>query len=75
MGRDHELRPLPREGVDPREQGHLPGGGEGRLRLVEQVEPLRGKAVERQREEALPVGLLVQRPAAVVVDEAAAGPP
>ena len=48
------------------QQGQLPGGGEGRLGLVQQVDALAVKAAVHQIQKALPVGLVVQGLAAIV---------
>ena len=59
MGGDDQLGAGLHQPVELRQQGQLPGGGEGRLGLVQQVDALAPKPVVHQAEEALPVGLVV----------------
>ena len=73
MGCHHELGALPRQQAHLPQQGELPRGGQGGLRLIQQVEPLPAEAVLHQGQEALPVGLGVEGNPAVAVQQAGAG--
>ncbi len=65
MRRDDELRTLLGRADDDREQRERAGDRECGLRFVEDEQALTAEAVGRQREERLPVRLLVQRDVAV----------
>ena len=66
VGGNQQLGASTHQPVNFRQQSQLPGGGEGRFGFVQQVDALSPEPVVHQAEKALPVGLVVQRLAAVV---------
>ncbi|MNH25875.1 hypothetical protein D3C79_858990 [compost metagenome] len=60
MGGDDKLRVLLRQLVHAHQQRHLPQRGEGCFRLVENIEALPAKAVDKGGKKRFPVRLLMQ---------------
>ena len=73
VGGDDQLGAGLHQPVNFRQQGQLPGGGEGLPRARPAGRCLAPKPVVHQAEEALPVGLVVQGLAAVALVEAVPG--
>ena len=65
MGRNHELRAEANELIESCQERELPRRREGRLRLIENIEPVATKATLQQSKEGLPMGLLVERTTAI----------
>ena len=61
MGGDDKLGVLLDKLVDVHKQGHQPIRGEGRFRFIQQVNSVAAKAVFHKGEEALSMGLSVER--------------
>ena len=69
MGGHHKLGALPHQQVNLSQQGELAAGGQGGLRLVQQVEALPAEAVLYQGQKALTVGLGMEGFSAVAVGQ------
>ena len=55
------MRPVFDQLMDTGQQGHLTGGRQRRLRFIEDIQAVSLQAVQRERQKALAVGLVVER--------------